>query len=391
LLCGLVLALAVLAGCGEDASETNGQGRQQPSGSPVILVEAESLDFRETVRAIGSLRAPRTVQVSPEIDARIAELHFTEGQRVAKGDLLASLDPDKLRREVRSAKAALNRARAEAADAKRSYARFQELYERDTISAEERDERRTEWETAQAEAERLAEQLELMRERLDDATIRAPMDGVLSQREVDEGDFVEAGEVLVVLYSIDPLEISFTIPETYMGRVEPDMEVSVEVAAYPDCPFPGRIVFVSPSIDPQTRKFLVKSMVPNPQGQLKPGGFARVVLTLDTLPGRPAVPEQALVATREGYSLFVIEEGTATKRDVRIGLRRTGLVEIREGIEPGEAVVAQGQMRLADGAQVDVRERMSLREVVPEDGPEASPLYCPPGAEPARDGGADGS
>jgi len=347
----LVLLLCGLAACGEEP--------QQAEEAPSVAVETATVrrsDFLEDVTGIGTLLAVEVVRIRPEVSGIIREIRFREGERVEIGALLFLLDDDKLRRELAANLAALESARASLENARRSYQRFWRLYERRTVSRDELDQRETEFSVAQAEVDRLAAQVALDRERMEDMRIRAPMAGSLSQRNVDVGDYVEEGDELVTLYS-DRLEISFDVPERYMGRVRLGQPVRITVTAYPEREFEGRVSFVSPSVDVETRKFTVKALVGDPKALLKPGAFATARLVLDVREDRPAVPESALVATREGYLVFVVHDGKAVMRPVDIGLRRTGLVEVRQGLEVGQEVVVAGQLNLSDGTPVRIAGR----------------------------------
>ncbi len=124
--------------------------------------------------------------------------------------------------------------------------------------------------------------------------------------------------------------------------------------AFPDERFEGRLSFVSPVVDEASREFRVKARLPNPDGQLKPGAFATAHVTLATRTDRPVVPEECLVSLRQTYAVFAVADGVAHRRDVTIGLRQAGLVEIRAGLEPGAQVVRTGHMRLTDGDAVRV-------------------------------------
>jgi membrane fusion protein (multidrug efflux system) len=346
------LVLFLTAACGEETAPQ----RPGAKSAPVRVQEVEAADFRETAEGIGSLEAPETVQVKPEISAPIKKTHVREGARVEKGERLFSLDAEKLRSELDAELAALESTKASLAEAKSTYLRFKRLFEQRTVSEEEYEQRLTAFKNAKSEVDRLRARVELMRERLDDTTISAPMPGVLSEIATDPGDFVRAGETLVTIYRLDPLQISFRLAETFMGRVEIGQSVEVRLASSQGPPCEGEVVFVGPEVDPDTRKFLVKASVCNPEGALKPGAFARAVVILDVREDRPAVPERALVSERAGYSLYLVEDGAAVRRKIEVGLRRPGLVEIAEGVSVGETVVVEGQLRLSDGAEVRIRD-----------------------------------
>ena len=225
---------------------------------------------------------------------------------------------------------------------------------------------------AVAEVDRLEAEVEFAMARLDDTLIRAPFEGLISERLVDAGDYAQAGDHLATLYRVSQMEITFTLPERFMGRVRAGQTVMVAVSAYPDRRFAGQVYFVSPQVDESTRDFLVKVTLENREGSLKPGCFGTAVVTLDVREQRPVIPEEALVATRQGYIVFVVQGDAARRREVHIGLRQAGLVEIREGLALGESVVRAGHMNLSDGAGVRVA----------ADGGEPAEQKAPPSAEP---------
>jgi membrane fusion protein, multidrug efflux system len=180
------------------------------------------------------------------------------------------------------------------------------------------------------------------------------MTGVISHREVDRGAHVAVGRTLAWFYQIDPLEMSFWLPERHLGRIRQGQPVAVSVAAYPDRQFEGLVEFISPAVDPSTRQFLVKAVIPNSERDLKPGMFAVATVTVGERLDRPVLPEESLVATRRGYMVFVIEDDVAVSREVVTGLRDEGWVEIVEGLAVGELVVREGHMRLSGGETVRV-------------------------------------
>lgn len=329
---------------------------EQAEQERAVAVETalvRAVDFVEDITAIGTLLASEVVRIRPEVSGVVREIRFEEGSRVERGALLFVLDDEKLRRELAADQAALASARSQLENARRVYQRFWRLYERRGVARDELDQRETEYEVAQAEVSRLQAEVALDRELLEDTRIRAPMDGRLSAKSVDVGDYVEEGDELVTLYS-DRLEIAFDAPERYMGRVRQGLPVVVAVSAYPEREFQGRVGFVSPSVNEQTRTFQVKAMVGDPEALLKPGVFATARLVLDVREDRPAVPETALVATREGYVVFVVQGGKAEMRPVAIGLRRAGLAEARQGLDVGQEVVVAGQLNLSQGDAVEV-------------------------------------
>ncbi len=344
--------LSAVASCDKAKSDAPASSRDE--GVPVRVVRARAGTLRETVRGIGTLRAAETVEIKSEMDGFISEIHFEEGGKVEKGQLLFSIDDEKLRHQLEAKEAALKAAQARLADAQRVFDRMQRLIHSDSAAEDEIDEAETHLRAAVAEVDGMAAEVKLVQAQLDDTRLRASFDGVVSERHVDVGDYVKADNHLGTIFRISRMEIAFTLPERFMGRVQPGQVAIVGVSAYPDREFEGEVYFVSPNVNETTRDFLVKAKMKNPGGLLKPGAFATTVVTLDVHQERLVIPEAALVATREGYIIFVVEHETARRRAVRIGLREAGIVEIREGLELGEQVVRSGQMNLSDGARVRV-------------------------------------
>ena len=244
------------------------------------------------------------------------------------------------------------RVRLENAEA--NFSRLKPLWDQRVISRHEFDQTRTELDSAQAELSRLLAEKQLTLEQLQDALITAPVDGVISRRLVDIGAFVSTGEHLATVYLRDRIEAVFTIPERHMGRVKPGQPVEISVDAYPERAFAAAVTFVSPEVNETTRDFLVKAAVEDTRKVLKPGAFAAAVVTVNELPDRPVIPEEALVATRRGYFVFVVENQTARMRQVEIGLRQVGLVEITRGLGPFEVVIRSGHLQVADGEAVRI-------------------------------------
>jgi membrane fusion protein, multidrug efflux system len=355
----LLLALAaVLVALLLQCACRPGQDRDQARERPAVRVETAQVraeDIVETLQGIGSIEASEMVIIRSEISGVIAEVRFEEGSRVSEGDVLYVLRDEKLRQELEAGRSSLRAARASLEQARQTFERFDTLFEDGLISAEEHKRTKTDLETARAEVQRLSAQVALQEEQLRETVVSAPMDGVLSQSLLDPGSYVGGGEELATLYTETALRVAFMVPESGMGRVRTGQPATTFVPAVGDERFEGQVVFVSPSIDVRTRKFLVRASVKDASGVLKPGAFASAEVAVEVRRQRPTVPEGSLVAAREGYFVYVVDaRDTAQRKDVAIGSRQAGLVEIVEGLEPGEIIVSTGQMQLSDGDPVQV-------------------------------------
>lgn len=350
----ILFSLSLVGGCTSSGDQGQESSSKDSSGVPVRAYTVESRTLEETVEAIGTLRANRTVQISPEIEGRIETVNFTEGEIVNRGDTLAKLDDDRLRQNYQAKQHALEEAQANLENARLTYQRNKRLHQKDMIPDQQFDTSKAQFEAARARVNQLQAEVNAVREQLEDAVILAPHAGVIGAREVDPGNYVSPGTVLAVLYQLDPLQVDFTVPGRFAGRIRTGQPVRGHVASLPDTALEGEVFFVSPSIREQTRDLLVKARINNPNRSAKPGAFARVRLTLETLKDRPVVPSESLVGTTEGYIIFTVKNGKAQRQPVKIGLRQPGWVEIRTGVQPGERIVKSGHQSLTDGSPVNI-------------------------------------
>lgn len=325
-----------------------------------VIVEVEAVEaetFHRRVRGIGSLRAKQAVQIAAEAEGRVTDIVFREGQAVDAGELLIKINDTKLQSRLASTQAALKGARSELDFAERTYERFDRLRKENVVAVEDYDRKRADFLFAQAEVARLEAEVELIGKQIADTRITAPFAGFLSTRMVDIGDMIAPGHPLVKLFSRQ-LEIIFTVPERYISQVEYGQHVEIKVDAFPARIFEAKVTFISPEIDQSTRTFTVKAQLNNENGLLKPGGFATAALTVEVLENEPVVPEEALIATRVGYILFVVENEVASQREVTIGLRRPGKAQVIDGVALDELVVVSGHMELDDGDRVQIIENL---------------------------------
>jgi membrane fusion protein, multidrug efflux system len=350
LLLGLAVLVAVRSWERRPEPDASPRG---PRAVPVELVTVEAARLEQTVRGIGTLRASAMVVIRPEVAGIVRAIRFTEGGPVDQGQVLFELDDETLARQLASRRAALQAAEATVEDARRNHERQRQLFARDLIARADAERAQTELERAVAERDRLRAEVGVVQTMQRETRIRAPFAGVISERAVDPGAYVTAGQTLATVYRLDPLELEFFLAERHIGQIRRGQAVAVTVAAYPERAFRGEVDFVAPAVREATRDFLVKATIPNPDRLLRPGAFATAVVTVDVREDRPVVPEEALVASRLGYLVFVVEDGVARAREVRVGLRRNGLAEILDGLTTGEQVVRAGHLRLSGGEPVE--------------------------------------
>lgn len=336
-----VLAFAmtlILAACGQDKAggPPGGGGPGGPPGGemklPVETATLKAETFAAGLSTVGSLRADEQVVVRPEMPGRLTRIHFTEGGRVGAGQLLFSLD-DAL------ARAALNEATANLENSRRVSIRAGQLSKERLIAQGDVDSARAAVAVDQA-------RVESARATLSKLSLRAPFAGQVGLREVSVGEYVNAGQALVTLVRLDPIEVDFSVPESALADLETGQRVSITVDAYPADRFGGEVAAIDPVVDGNSRSTRLRARIPNPDGRLKPGQFAR--LQLDTGTGTTQallVPEQALMQDGSTRFVYVVVEGKAKRTVVKTGARTPGKVQVIEGLKAGDVVVTAGQAK----------------------------------------------
>jgi membrane fusion protein (multidrug efflux system) len=326
-----------------DASGAAGSGT---SAGPVAVevARASVVRIEDDAQSVGSLRSKQGVMLRPEVSGRIARIGFSDGQRVRRGQLLVQLD-DTLQR------AQLQQAQAQASIARTTLARNRELLAQNFVSASAVDQSAAALEVAEAQVALAQAQLERMR-------IVAPFDGVAGIATVNLGDYVKDGADLVNIEDASSMSVDFRLPERYLARLRPGQPVDVQVDALPGRHFSGRIDAVDAQVDANGRSLLVRARLPNPQGELKAGMFARTRTVFAVRERAVVVPEEALVPHGGKQYLFKVVDaptGKVSQRiEARIGMRLPGRAEILEGLLPGDSVVTAGQARLLRGDALPV-------------------------------------
>jgi membrane fusion protein (multidrug efflux system) len=341
---GLLAALAppmLAAACG--GGDADAERKREPLLATVEVTTLVPRVLVDVASLTGQLEAENSVVVTPEIDGVVASIDFVEGEPLHKGAVLVTL-----RDEMQRARVA--EARAERLLAEQILDRENKLQRRDASSIARIEEARAKLATSQA-------QLDLAQLELDRTRISAPFDGTPGMRLVALGERVESGDGLVEVAAVDRLQLIFTVPETAVALAGQETEIAIRVAAFPTQRFEGRVFFVSPTIDPATRRLVLKAWIENSEGLLKPGMFANVDVQVSKREGALVVPEAAMVYDRNGtYVWRVIEDDIVQKVPVAIGLRQAGEVEIRSGLEAGDRVISAGTHKVMAGDRIRVAE-----------------------------------
>lgn len=339
----VVLALG-LSACKKDGGPGGPGAGGPPGGMPPTAVESvrvRTQSLPNQFETVGTLRADESVIVRPEVAGEIEKVHFQEGERVAAGQVLFTLDDALVRAD-------LNEANANLENARRAYKRATELAAKQLIAGADLDTTRAELDVNQARAASA-------RTHLDKTVIRAPFAGVTGLRNVSAGDYVNVGQELVQLVRLDPIELDLRAPEVVLSSLAVGQNVIFGVDAYRDERFEAKVVAIAPTVDAGGRSVALRASLANPDLKLRPGMSARVRITLSTRAQALLVPEQAIWPMGEQKTVFVIENGKAKQVPVELGTRLPGQVEVTSGLKDGDEVVVTGQLKLQDGAPVQAK------------------------------------
>jgi membrane fusion protein (multidrug efflux system) len=341
-----LLAALLLGGCMQEGQEPEAEEKEE-TAIPVEVAGLERGDVAALYTGTASLETDADALVVAKVGGEVVELLAEEGDRVTEGQVLARLDGDRLRLEMERARANLRKLEQE-------YNRNVQLFEKGLVSSGAFEDLKFELEALKA-VYRLA-QLEY-----DYTQIRAPIDGVVSERHIKLGNTITQNSPAFRVTALDPLIAYLHIPEREFRRLESGQAAELRLDAIPGRRFNARVQRVSPVVDPTTGTFKVTMEVPDPEGQLKPGMFGRFNIVWDSRSDVLLVPRVAIVDDDISDSVFVIINGKVERRSVLTGYASGDRVEIVEGLEGDEEIVVVGQSGLRDGSRVEVVRRASSR------------------------------
>jgi multidrug efflux system membrane fusion protein len=342
-----LLSGAVLAACGGgDSTKAAGQGAR---GLAVRTAPVVARDVVYTIQSLGSLEPDELVQITAEVSGAVKEVMFHAGDQVTADTVLARIDPERYRLEAERAEADYRRAVADWKRAESDLSRREALDRDQLVAAEELNRARQETERLSADAASAKAALEIAQQNVRRADLRA---GEINTRTVDTGQFVQSGNVLATLVDLRRLRLRFKVSESESLKAMEGQSVTFHIGSFGDASFTAKVYHVGNVADPATRQVEILAWVDNP-GVLKPGFFAEVALATEVHKGAIVVAEGAVQASERGFVVYVVEDGLALERPVKIGLRTgDGAVEIVSGLKVGEVIVTEGSDRLGNGMPV---------------------------------------
>jgi membrane fusion protein (multidrug efflux system) len=336
----LVSAAFSLGACG---GEANGKAKDEKGETAPIPVEVRAPRLAEMLAVYAgtaTLEADQEAVVVAKVGGEVKRILVEEGEFVRAGQLLAVLDGEQLRLE-------LDQSAANMQKLERDYQRNSDLYAKRLIASNAVD-------NIKSDLDALRAAYDIARLKLSYTQIRAPIAGVLAERDIKVGNTIQPNTVTFKVTDLEPLIAYVHVPERELRLLSSGQPAEIGVDAFPSQRFQGRIARVSPVIDPATGTFKVTVEVSDPTSRLKPGMFARVGVVYERRASALQIPRSAIVDNDGQPTVFVVVKDKVEQRDIRTGLSNAGFIEVTAGLKPDEQVVVVGQNGLKTGSIVRV-------------------------------------
>jgi membrane fusion protein (multidrug efflux system) len=349
---GLLAVIAILAGVKALQIRALIQAGSEFSvpAETISATEVRREQWESLLPAVGSVMAVQGVELKAELAGTVREIAFTSGGLATKGQVLLRLDTSSEEAQLRAAEAQVELTRL-------NLARAQDLRAQGVVS-------QSDFDASQAASLQTTGQADTIRATIAKKVIRAPFAGRLGIRSVNLGEYVHEGDAIVSLHSLDPVYVNFNLPEQQLSQVQRAMAVRVTTDATPGRVFTGKVTALNPEVDASTRNLKVQATMANPEGELRPGMFARVQLVLPEAEPLLVIPSTAVLHAPYGDSVFVVgdvkdeKSGKTVKQvqmtTVRLGETRGDFVAVVTGLKEGQTVATSGVFKLRNGSPVAV-------------------------------------
>ncbi|MDA0994461.1 MAG: efflux RND transporter periplasmic adaptor subunit [Proteobacteria bacterium] len=337
---GLVVAAIFITACGDDGKSADKSEDEEVLSIPVETVRPSRGDIVAMYSGTAPIEAFADAAVIAKVGGEVTEILVEEGDDVVSGQILARLDGDRLRLESQQAEANLRKL-------ERDYQRNVDLKDKALISAGD-------FEKIQYEMEALQASFDLARLEYGYTEIRAPIDGVISERFIKLGNTIDLNARTFHVTSLEPLVSYLHIPEREYRRIDPGQAATIGIDALQGASFEAAVARISPVVDPETGTFKITIEVSDPSRHLKPGMFGRIGIVYDTRQNVLQIPRSAIIEEAGSSTVFVVTDAVVEKRDVRTGYTQGGLIEVQEGIDDDDEIVSVGHTNLKNGSKVSV-------------------------------------
>ncbi len=329
----------------------------QPPPVTISSAKVQSVAWQPFIEAVGSVVAVNGVDVTSEVAGLVVGISFQSGDEVKKGDLLVQLDDRTDHEDLKNFQAQLKLAQLD-------FGRQSQLLAKSATAQQNLD-------SARATLDQMKANVARTEVLIDQKAIKAPFDGKLGIRQVNLGQYISPGTQVVTLQNLDEVFVDFSLPESSIPKLYVGQPVQVKVDAYGAKLFDGKITAINSKVDSDTRNVLVRATFPNPDHQLLPGMFGNLQVLLPTKENVLTVPQTAITYNLYGNSIYVIEKTTtkdgktlltAKLKYVTVGDRRLNQVAILKGVNAGDEIVTSGQLKLTDGAIVEINNSVDVTQ-----------------------------
>lgn len=335
------VAIVTINGCGNSngkpaARDASGRGGKIPVDA--VIIKTQPLENK--IYTTGTLLANEEVELRPEIAGRVIGVYFAEGSRVKKGQLLIKINDRELKAQLESKQLEEKLA---ADDEKRKKG----LFDINGISREEYDKVVNALKMVQAEEE-------IIKSQIAETEIIAPFDGVVGLRYISEGSYVIVNQLTATMQDIDPIKIEFSVPEKY-ARLIKDGTTIVARVGDDQAEHQGKVYALESKIDSDTRTIKARAKIPNTDGALIPGSFARIELVLEQIPDAIVIPAEAVVPELNGEKVFIAQNGKAHATPITSGIRTENSIQVIAGLSVDDTLLVTGLLQLGDGRPIDIK------------------------------------
>lgn len=362
----VIIAIVVIRGVQNKSKNTPKLANNQLEESiPVSVITVKEDDIKDLLSLTGNILPNAQVTVFSLVPGEVEKIFVKEGDYVRKGEVLARIDYERISLALEQAKAAYELGKVSLDAAEKEYNRMKGLYQKGSISEQQMDGIETRYRQAKAQYDQLKAAYELAKVQANDAQIKAPINGIIAKKFLDEGEIIVASSMmknspLVTIVDMDKVKISAYVIEKKLAQLRLGLPANIKVDAYPDRSFIGSITRISPIIEPTSRSFEIEITIDNPDRLLKPGMFAKVEIILQEKTNVPVINLDAL--NREDGNIFVfkVEKDVVKKVPIQLGITVENRGEVVSGLGVGDKVVLIGRQRLKDNSKVKVVEEVSI-------------------------------
>jgi len=356
------VVVAALVGLGggafyvwKDRQASSAAATPAPRAQTVQVVEVTTARMGTVVEqseSVGTARANESVVITAKQTGNVAIIGFEEGQKVNANHILIELENKERRADLDQARADLEQSRAARDEIRQSLDRAKQLRASGNVTEARLDQLESQFRAAEGRVRSMEARIRSVDARLDDVRLNAPFAGRVGLRQVSIGALVQPGTTITTLDDVSKIKVDFNVPEIFLGRLRPDLEVVAKSSAYPGKTFIGKVTAIDTRIDPATRSVKVNAMFDNPNEELRPGLFLSVEIVLEK---REAVlvAEEAVLAEGIKHFVFVVKDNKIERREIKLNQRLPGEVEVASGLKADEVVVARGIQRVRHNQTVN--------------------------------------